>query len=128
MLLFQCLPVTFTQCGPKVLGPFFKNRRHKLFLIQNKLHWHMFFRILSVCFGVMNKTLDLISRNNFVKKMFVCSGHRDNVLARCDSIFLLLACQGVWNKNCTQLSLSQILFQNTKKYSLWDVQSLCYHS
>jgi len=59
--------------------------------------------------------------------MFVCIGHRD-VLARCDSIFLLLRCQGVWNKTCTQLSLSQILFQNSKNYSLGDVQRFCYHS
>jgi hypothetical protein len=35
-------------------------------------------------------------------------------LARCDSIFPLLWCQGVWNKMCTQLSLSQILFQNLR--------------
>jgi hypothetical protein len=37
-------------------------------------------------------------------------------LARCDSIFLLLRCQGVWNKTCTQLSCYQILFQNPKNY------------
>jgi len=54
--------------------------------------------------------------------MFVCIGHRDNVLAICDSSFLLLGCQGVWNKTCTQLSLSQIFFQNPKNYSLGDVQ------
>jgi hypothetical protein len=29
---------------------------------------------------------------------------------------------------CTQLSLSQILFQNLKNYSLGDVQKFCYHS
>ena len=45
-------------------------------------------------------------------KNFVCIGHGDNVLARCDSIFPLLRCQGVWNKTCTQLSLYQIFFQN----------------
>ena len=60
-------------------------------------------------------------------KTFVWIGHRDNVLARCDSIFPLLRCQGVWNKMCTQLSLSQILFQNPKSYSLGNVQSFCYH-
>ena len=49
-----------------------------------------------------------------LKKIFVCIGHRDNVLARCDSIFPLLRCQVVWNKTCTQLSLSQILFQKLK--------------
>ena len=52
-------------------------------------------RTLSLCFGVMGKTSGLISRNNFVKKMFVCIGHRDYVLARCDSTFPLLRCQGV---------------------------------
>jgi hypothetical protein len=76
------------------------------------------FRTLSLCFGVIGKTPGLIFRNNFVKKNFVCIGHRDNVLARCDLIFPSLRCQGVWNKTCTQLSLSQILFQNPKKYSL----------
>jgi len=79
-------------------------------------------------FRVIGKTLGLVSRNNFVKKFFVCIGHRDNVLARCDSIFPLLRCQGVWNKTCTQLSLSQILFQNPKNYSLGDVQRFCYYS
>ena len=45
----------------------------------------------------------------FKKLVFI--GHRDNGLARCDSIFPLFRCQGVWIKTCTQLSLSQILFQ-----------------
>jgi hypothetical protein len=49
-------------------------------------------------------------------------------LARCDSIFPLLRCRGVWNKTCTQLSLSQILFQNLKNYSLGDDQRFCHHS
>ena len=61
-------------------------------------------------------------------KNFVCIGHRDNVLARRDSIFPLLRCQGVWNKTCTQLSLFQILFQNLKNYSLVEVQRFCYNS
>jgi len=61
-------------------------------------------------------------------KIFVCIGHRDNILARWDSIFPLLGCQGVWNKTCTQLSLSQILFQNPKNYSLGGVQRLYYQS
>jgi hypothetical protein len=39
-----------------------------------------------LCFGVIAKTPDLTSRNNVVKKIFVCIGHLDNVLARCDSI------------------------------------------
>ena len=60
--------------------------------------------------------------------MFVCIGHRDNTLARCDSIFPLLRCQGVWNKTCSRLSLSQILFQNPNNYSLGDVRRFCYHS
>ena len=79
--------------------------------------------------GVIGKTPGLISRNNFVKNFFfVCIGHRDNVLARCDAIFPLLRCQGVWNKTFTQLSLSQIYFQNQKNCSLGDVQRFCYHS
>jgi len=82
------------------------------------------FRILSLCSGVTDKTPGLISHNNFVKKIFVCIGCCNNVLARCDSIFPLLRCQGVWNKMCTQLSLSQ----NPKNYSLRDVQRFCYHS
>ena len=61
-------------------------------------------------------------------KKFVFISHCDNVLARCDSIFPLLRCQGEWNKTCTQLSLSQILFQTPKNYSLGDVQRFCYHS
>jgi hypothetical protein len=61
------------------------------------------FRILSLCFGIIGKTPGLISHNNFVNDIFVCIGHRDNVLARCDSVFPLLRCQGVWNQTCTQL-------------------------
>jgi len=56
------------------------------------------FRTLSLCFRVIGKTPGLISHNNFVKKIFVCIGHTDNVSARCYSIFPLLRCQGVWNK------------------------------
>jgi len=67
------------------------------------------FRTLPFCFGVIGRTPGLISHNNFVKKMFVCIGHRNNVLARCDSIFPLLRCQGAWNKTHTQLSLSESL-------------------
>jgi len=61
-------------------------------------------------------------------KSFCLRRHRHNVLSRCDSIFPLLRCQGVCNKTCTQLSLSRILFQNPKNYSLGDVQRFCYHS
>jgi hypothetical protein len=78
------------------------------------------FRIPSLCFGVIGKTPVVISSNNFVNFFFVCIGHRDNVLARCDLIFPLLRCQGVWNTTCTQLSRSQIIFQNLKNYSLGD--------
>jgi hypothetical protein len=74
------------------------------------------FRILSLCFRVIGKTPGLISRNNMVKKKIVSIVHRDNDLARCDSISPFLRCQGVWNKTCTQLSPSQILFQNPKNY------------
>ena len=84
--------------------------------------------LLSLCFAVTGKTPGLISRINFVKKIFVFIGHCDNVLARCDSIFPLLRCQTVWNKMYTQLSLSQIVFQNPKNYSLGGVQRFCYHS
>jgi hypothetical protein len=63
---------------------------------------------------VTGKTPGLISHNNFVKNFFVFIGHRDNVFAICDSSFLLPMCQGLWNKTCTQLSLSKILFQNPK--------------
>jgi len=66
--------------------------------------------------------------NNFVKKIFVCISHHDNDLPRCASLFPLLRCQGVWKKTSIQLSLSQILFQNPKNYSLWDVQRFCHHS
>jgi hypothetical protein len=86
------------------------------------------FRTLSLCFGVTGKTPGLIYRNNFVTEIFVCIGHRNNVLARCDSTFPLFRCQRVWNKTCTQFSPSQIPFQNLKNYSLGDVQRFCYHS
>ena len=86
------------------------------------------FRTLLLCSGIIGKTPRLISRDNFVIKTFVCIGHPDNVLARCDSIFPLLRCQGQWNKTCTQISLSQILFHNLKNYSLGDIQRFCYHS
>jgi len=85
------------------------------------------FRTLSLCFGVIGKTPGLIFLIILLKKI-VCIGHCDNVLARCDSIFPLLRGQGVWNKTCTQLSLSQILFQNSKNYTLGDAQRFCYHS
>jgi hypothetical protein len=72
---------------------------------------HHPFRTLSLCFGVISKTPDLISRNNFVTESFVCIGHRDNVLARCDSIFPLLRCQAVWNITCTQLLFPKTFFR-----------------
>jgi hypothetical protein len=57
------------------------------------------FRTLSLYFGFIGKTPGLLSGNNFVKKLFVCIGHRDNVLARCDSIFPLLRCQKCGKKH-----------------------------
>jgi len=86
------------------------------------------FRNLPLFWGAIGETPGLISCNNFVNKIFVCIGHGDNVLARCNSIFPLLRCQGVWNKTCAQFSLSQILFQNLKNYSLGDVKKFCYYS
>jgi len=85
------------------------------------------FRTLLLCSGVTGKTSGLITRNNFVK-IFVCLGHRNNVLARYNSIFPLLRCQEVWNKTDTQLSLSEILFQNPINYSFGDVQRFCYQA
>jgi len=64
--------------------------------------------------------------NYFQKSLILHSLH--NVLAICDSNFPSLKCQGLWNEKCTQLSLSQILFQNPKNYRLGDVQRFCYHS
>jgi hypothetical protein len=84
------------------------------------------FRVLSFCFGVKGKTPGLISRKNFVKN--ICIDHRDNVLARCVSIFPLLRCQGFSNKMCTQICSSLFLFQNQKNYSVGDVQRFCYYS
>ena len=43
------------------------------------------FRTLSLFFGIIGKPQGLTSCNNFVKQIFVCICHRDNVLARCDS-------------------------------------------
>jgi len=85
------------------------------------------FTTVSLYFRVIGKTSGLISHKNSVKEIFVYISHCNNVLARCDLIFPLLRCQGVWNKTCTQLSLSQILFQNPKNHSLGDVQRFCYH-
>ena len=74
------------------------------------------FGTLSLWVGVTGKTPRVISRNNSVKKKkkTLCIGRRDNVLSRCEPIFPLLRCQGLWIKTCTQLSLSQILFQIPK--------------
>jgi len=66
------------------------------------------FRTLLLCFGVTSKTPGLISGNNFVKKFLFLSA-------------IAMQTKNVWNKTCTQLSLSQILFQNPKNYSLGDV-------
>jgi hypothetical protein len=71
-------------------------------------------RTLSLCFGVIGKTPGLITRHKVVKKTLPASA----IVARCDSISPFLRCQGVWNKTCTQLSLSQILYQNPTNYSV----------
>jgi hypothetical protein len=68
-----------------------------------------------------------VSGSQAKHQIFVCI-HRNNVLARCYSIFPLLRCQAVWNKTCTLLSLPQILFHNPKNYRLGEVQRFCYHS
>ena len=86
------------------------------------------FRSLLFCFGVIGKTPGLFSHKGFVKKIFVCIRHHDNVLARRDVIFPLLRCKILWNKTCTQLSLSQLLFQNLKNCSIGNVKKFCYHS
>ena len=57
-------------------------------------------------FGIIGKLQVSSIITIFLKKIFVCFGHCDNVLARCDSIFPLLRCQGVWNKTYTLLSFS----------------------
>jgi hypothetical protein len=57
------------------------------------------------CFGITGKTPGLISRNNFVKKIFVCIGYRNNFLARCDSSSL---CSGV--KECGTKCARNFLF------------------
>ena len=87
------------------------------------------FRTLSLYFGVIGKTPGLISRNNFVKNFlsaFVIAIKLWQDASR--SLLSLLRCQGVWNKTCTQLSLSKIFFQNPKKYRLGDVQRFCFRS
>ena len=63
------------------------------------------FRTLSLCFGVIGRTPGLIASNNFVKNIFVCIGHCDNILARCDSIF---PCSGV--KECGTKRAHNFLF------------------
>jgi hypothetical protein len=56
------------------------------------------FRTLSLCFRLIGKTPGLISCKNLIKKIFVCIGHCNNVLARCDSILPLLRRHGVWKE------------------------------
>jgi hypothetical protein len=66
------------------------------------------FRTLSLLFWDHRQNTRASSPIIILLKIFVCIGQRDNVLARYDSIFPLLRCQGVWNKTYTQLPLSQI--------------------
>ena len=58
-----------------------------------------------------------------LKKICVCIGQRENVLARCDSIFPLLRCQAVWNKTCTQLSFPNPLSESEKLQS-WECSKI----
>jgi hypothetical protein len=74
------------------------------------------FRTLPRCFGVTAKTPGLISRNNFINIFFLsASAIAIMSWARCDSIFPLLRCQGVWNKTRTQLSLPKSSLKIRKK-------------
>ena len=79
---------------------------------------------LTTCTAQIQSWPGLVFRNNF----FFFIGHRNNVFARCDSIFPLLRCQGVWNKTCTQLSLSPNPVSESEELQSWDVQRFCYHS
>jgi hypothetical protein len=71
-------------------------------------------RTLSRWFGVISKTPGLVSRNNFVKKISSASAI---AIMSWQDLTRTSLCSGV--KECgtkrTQLSLSQILFQNPKK-------------
>jgi hypothetical protein len=62
-----------------------------------------------------------------VKKNFVCIGCRNNVLARCDSIFPFLRCQGVWNRMCTPFSFPNPLSES-EELVLGMFKWFCYHS
>jgi hypothetical protein len=42
-----------------------------------------------VCFRVINKTPGLISRNNFVKQIFVCIGHCNNAVMNAKLVLIL---------------------------------------
>jgi hypothetical protein len=70
-------------------------------------------------FRCYRQTPGLIFRNNLVKEIFVCNGHRDLPFAQLSRSV---------EKTCTRLFLSQILFQNPKNYSLGVVRRFCYHS
>jgi hypothetical protein len=66
------------------------------------------FRTLLLCFRVTGKTPGLNSHNNFAKKNFVCTGHHNTVLARCDSITQSSLCSGV--KECATKHAHNFLF------------------
>ena len=86
------------------------------------------FRMLSLCFGVIDKH-QLSSPVIILLKIFLSASAIALMICQDVTWFVpSLRCQGVWNKTCTQLSLSQILFQSLKNYSLGDVQRFCYHS
>jgi hypothetical protein len=77
-----------------------------------------------LCFGSYAKH----QVSSFVIILLNICQHRDNILVRWDSIFLLFRCQEMWNKTWTYLPLTKILFQNPKNYSVENVQRFCYHS
>jgi hypothetical protein len=84
------------------------------------------FRTLSLCFGVKAKHQVSSPVIILLKKFLPASAIA--IMSWQDVTRSSLCSSVVWNKMCTQLSVSQILFQNLKNYSLGDVQNFCYHS
>jgi hypothetical protein len=85
------------------------------------------FRTLSLCFGVIDKTPGLVSRNNFVKKILSASAI---AIMSCKYVTRSCLCSGVKEYGTKRALnfLSQILFQISNNYSFRDVQRFCYHS
>ena len=86
------------------------------------------FKTLPICFGVIGKTPGLISRNNISKEILSASAIAIMSWQDVTRSSLCLGVKQCGTKTCTQLSLSQILFQNPKNYKLEDVQRFCYNS